>query len=1027
MLGQLICFEKPISGPGSVIERKRRKESRSDPPVRIEEGRENRKRILFNLHRLIRQRLQLGLCMHPSGRNERRGLPSAGEKRRKKRPSSRQRLGIRAMIAAQPNIRHKMKTDGGKPKFKVGDRVLYLNSGTYLTEGAGMITAVIQPGIDGYSPNDGRFRYEIDTIYVTNQDPSGWIGEEHISSIKGSVLTIAKGGTKTAALHPLDYVGIDTCSAMSVSTERGDFLFIDQSKEAVHSVELNGVGGGESKVGGRGPMLIKAIDTNGNEVFVVDPAGVYLVSSGSQARLRILGQQRMKAFGLYLQQNKFGDGEDYLVFMHSRMFNLATKRGILLLKTLQIEQHEREDSRLNKFIDKMVLYREQDCCFTYDEETSEYVKDKGIAASTTLVINESKLSRQELSRLDHWRMAHRTSSGDRYSEQCQCCEMAKHKSSYKRNDRYNGTTLSTNKPYWRMYADGYGGQNSMGDPSYQGAIGGYVFACPVSGCIKVRLYASAEQYPAMLYQIFQEIESEGFVCRELYTDTFASNLSAAAEEVASMFKVRLIPISGGTPQELAYAESAVRTVGQMSRALMLGASHLPQFCWGLSDIQAAYLHHFIPQKSKGGKSPHEFKTGRAPDLDPMFVRTFGCPCQYEPANDVEHKRSAKTEWGWFVGIQWPMALILRPRDLKVLSISRRKIHCHELMYARYDPASGIKPAILFEDFILSENEIGSAIEKAQNCNNVETMHKLQHVDPMHAKIPDHVLSIKCLSDYKRNTEYNRPCLDPIPSSMKEDYTQIPQPIDLGENYVPEPLKRNKDLLLEDIRRFKSDAQHGTLTDSIRKALKKVEEEILNEAPGRGALSKKRRIKIRGVSAGNVLDEKRIRKNSDWPKSMAVYEKTDVPENTGKRVLSGMQPLDRVKMLTSRFGRKYAKDKAKYTEGIVRKRIGQMVDVLWDGTTDGLTMRSHKSQLIKIGTALPVFCDLSTPMTQMVWTFKTLHTILPVLEVGSCLSDPDPNAGGNWPKDFYEALVRPDWRLWVEAVKSENESWNTFDA
>jgi hypothetical protein len=42
-------------------------------------------------------------------------------------------------------------------------------------------------------------------------------------------------------------------------------------------------------------------------------------------------------------------------------------------------------------------------------------------------------------------------------------------------------------------------------------------------------------------------------------------------------------------------------------------------------------------------------------------------------------------------------------------------------------------------------------------------------------------------------------------------------------------------------------------------------------------------------------------------------------------------------------------------------------------------------------------------------------------------DPDINSGGNWPKDFYEALVRPDWRLWVEAVKSENESWNTFDA
>ena len=56
------------------------------------------------------------------------------------------------------------------------------------------------------------------------------------------------------------------------------------------------------------------------------------------------------------------------------------------------------------------------------------------------------------------------------------------------------------------------------------------------------------------------------VCRELYCDTHAVNLSATAEEVASMFKVRITPISGGTPQELAYAESAVRTVGQMSRS-----------------------------------------------------------------------------------------------------------------------------------------------------------------------------------------------------------------------------------------------------------------------------------------------------------------------------------------------------------------------------------------------------------------------------------------------------------------------------
>ncbi len=93
----------------------------------------------------------------------------------------------------------------------------------------------------------------------------------------------------------------------------------------------------------------------------------------------------------------------------------------------------------------------------------------------------------------------------------------------------------------------------------------------------------------------------------------------------------------------------------------------------------------IPQKGKRGISPFEITTGRVPDKDLLFIRVFGCPCQYEPANNVDHKRAAKTEWGWYVGVQWPMVLILRPFDQKILSISRKKVHCHEEMYAKYDP------------------------------------------------------------------------------------------------------------------------------------------------------------------------------------------------------------------------------------------------------------------------------------------------------------------------------------------------------
>jgi hypothetical protein len=94
--------------------------------------------------------------------------------------------------------------------------------------------------------------------------------------------------------------------------------------------------------------------------------------------------------------------------------------------------------------------------------------------------------------------------------------------------------------------DGYGGQHSMGGMTFEGAIGGFVFACP-TGSIKQKLYDTTEQLPAILFQVLQKIEGQGYVCRELYLDTHSVNLSQAVEEVAAMFRVKIIPVSAGTP------------------------------------------------------------------------------------------------------------------------------------------------------------------------------------------------------------------------------------------------------------------------------------------------------------------------------------------------------------------------------------------------------------------------------------------------------------------------------------------------
>ncbi len=53
--------------------------------------------------------------------------------------------------------------------------------------------------------------------------------------------------------------------------------------------------------------------------------------------------------------------------------------------------------------------------------------------------------------------------------------------------------------------------------------------------------------------------------------------------------------------------------------------------------------------------------------------------------------------------------------------------------------------------------------------------------------------------------------------------------------IPEPFRINKDLLLEEIAKFKSLLGEENLTNKIRKALRIVEDETTNLAPGRNSM------------------------------------------------------------------------------------------------------------------------------------------------------------------------------------------------
>jgi hypothetical protein len=893
-----------------------------------------------------------------------------------------------------------------KPRFNLGQQVYYFveELGNEKWHSARVI-AIAYPGEEGHPFESEQIRYTLQPNKEEGQDYDNVKRKENQlrdwSWARPSLVIKEKNVRKP--LVPLDLVGIDTCSALSVSSRKEDFLWVDNSLEAKRSIILRGVGGDSTRIGGRGPMVVAGKDMEGKEVLIFDPSAVYLDEKYVEADFRIFGQQRLKAFGFNLLQQDESRGGDVLSYNNGNIIiPLLTNDGILALQTHQRKLSEDQMKLVDETIEGAL--RRQDGL------------DYCIPVSTTMIMNEAYLSDIEAARLKHWRLAHRVEKNDHLNENCPVCAEGKKKTgTFKRNYEFMGSTRGEAEPYFRLYCDGYGGQNSMGDLSYQGGIGGFVFACP-RGSVKIKLYGSTEQFPSILFQVLQEIESEGYVTREVYVDTHSVNLSKAAEEVAAMYRVRIIPVSAGTPQEMAYAESAVRVIGQMGRTLMCGAPHLPAFCWGLADLQAGYIHNLTPQ-AKLKKSPFEDRTGRVPDLDTFFVRVFGAPCQYAPIEGAEHKRARKTEWGWFVGMQMPMCLVLRPEDDKIISVSRKKIIVHEEFYAKFDPAKGGLPLDNFTVPVINLEDIKTETE------NLETIKEYKE----RMKIPDHVLSIRSLSDYKKHPELNEPTptTRPSPAMMKQLDNLTPDPGEKTTIHVPEHEMWNKDLLQDKIKQLRESINKhydkGGKVEAIVKALRKAEEEASNDAERRHILKKRSKLKDgQEVLKSNILPGRRRKVDASEPRGFRGPGKEEATQPfSTKRQKTMIGIGDRVKIKTKAFGKGYAAGKPTFTYGYVRAKKGDLFDVEWDA---GDSMMTHKRHLSTHDSESE---DESNEPKLNGRISK--ETILPILSVGAALSQPNPSGKDSWPKDFYEALLRDDWRDWVQAVKTESDSWSMLEA
>ena len=281
------------------------------------------------------------------------------------------------------------------------------------------------------------------------------------------------------------------------------------------------------------------------------------------------------------------------------------------------------------------------------------------------------------------------------------------------------------------------------------------------------------------------MESEGYRCHELYSDTFSVNISAEMEEILGLFQTKLVPVSAGTPEEVAFVETAHRVVAARSRAMLLGAPHLPAWCWALADTHAVYVERLLPQSTRNWKSAYWMNRKLAPQWRNMAIHVFGAPCSYAPMEEAIHKRASRTEEGFFVGVQHPMVLILRKHDMKLISCSRKKVIVYESIYTL--PLS------------LSSSQLANQITDGQD----------ERVAPeTRPPMPTHVQSIKSVSDH----------VTPPPNTTGT--TNFRGPTTLDASAESQATNSGEGLVVAEHKEYESNLQQG-----IVKMQKQAETEI----------------------------------------------------------------------------------------------------------------------------------------------------------------------------------------------------------
>ena len=858
------------------------------------------------------------------------------------------------------------------------------------------------------------------------------------------------------------HVCYDSGSGTGVSTCEKDFVWIDKGQSAKDSVEIRGPSVGGPMCAGRGALVFRC-EIDGEPFGIIHPDGVF---ANSEMKFRVLSERVNKARGLRVISGEFEEPDFVECIRSGKSIKMKTSEGILVMPTRGLASEIVDSPEFRKVVDdirkekrsplvnlsRFLQGRERkglEARRAYVSPKSELGKilkltnSKKPSQISTLIFNEAKASPEERARL--WSRRFGYCDTARFQKMAAMPEyggfprlptlnedsLVADQAKFKRNPfKPNDPSIRMDcPPWWRVYFDGYGGQKSLGADSYEGAVGSYIFVCCATGSLDVRLYASHEQFPVALHQFLRRVEAEHFKVNVLYGDTFSVNLSEDVEEVCALFKCTVQPVSAGTPQEMAFAESMVRVVKGMSTAMLAGAPHLPKDAWACADKYAVFVHDFLPQTTRGGHCPYYLRTGRAVNWKVLPLHVFGAPCQFAPIEGPIHKRAPITLPGHFMGVQWPAVLIKRQEDGKIISCSRQKLKVYEKVYlAPLDQSAvgvGDAKAVMERKEKIAEESSRTTAED-------------QEVQPGHNKcaLPRQELSKNRVQSIKslREHQFNLPGRREGVESRIENSAEFGNPTTGEEGIYEDAIcnQRSYDMLTKSLQDAIKAAAKGVEKPSIRQQivtkLKAAMDLTAAPAVQKGSLRKGKKWMSKGISSENIMEGKRVKKvkfsSSSDPQTSIRQENIESQNHQkGASILEGNE-------FETRRGRKLAikvNDYISLPAGafdgeapgsfsdehpevrygkVLYKRNDGLTLVRWldDKQEDWIPEKDLKLEVSKLNVTNLII--LLVEGEQVVFESKDKH---------------------KYPKNFFEVLVKADWRSWVESVKKELTGWNANDA